>query len=440
MPPQLREFKTRDVTMEIKVIDDVGQFEGLASVYDIPDQVSDVVMRGAFSKTLQESKGKVPILWNHKLDEPIGFGDATDDAHGLRIAGKLNLQVGRAREIHALMKQAKSEGHPFGLSFGYDTIKADYKGPLRHVREVKLWEISPTLFPAHRMAQIASVKQATKYASMDECMAANQDKEDPESFCRQMMEMMSRGPKEGKPFGDYESFEDCVSQNQDKDNPEGFCAALHERITGEWPGAKSYWDERVQSLFDRTPRIKVTREEIAKICPSCGEKMEKMGFAALYLGPDTIKQMPDQLMQGLCDRYGSDEGFFTRCNDNPPSEADDPESFCAWLHEQCTGQWPGEGRTMLDGVRHVLRATVLPTLEEIARKNMTEGQAKVLDDGMGHLQQAVMALTVLLLDEPAIGSSAKGATRTPREPDLHSLMGLLQEMQTEMRSRRGAAV
>lgn len=40
------------------------------------------------------------------------------------------------------------------------------------------------------------------------------------------------------PFADYVDFDDCVAQNQDMDNPEAFCAWLHYETTGTWPGEK----------------------------------------------------------------------------------------------------------------------------------------------------------------------------------------------------------
>jgi len=37
------------------------------------------------------------------------------------------------------------------------------------------------------------------------------------------------------PFAGYEDFADCVAKNQDKQNPEAFCAWLQHQTTGKWP-------------------------------------------------------------------------------------------------------------------------------------------------------------------------------------------------------------
>jgi hypothetical protein len=210
------DIKTRDVKLELKQIAETGEFEGLAAVYNIQDEEGDTIRRGAFTRTIHHHKGKVPILWQHQINEPLGFGTLTDADQGLEIRGKLNLDVARARETHALMKQALAEGIDFGLSIGYDTIRGTgVKGQARELTELRLWEVSPTLFQAHPLATITDVKTAA-----------------------QRRRLMDRKP-EGKSFGEYADFADCVSQNGDKDDPEAFCAFLHHRITGEWPGEKS---------------------------------------------------------------------------------------------------------------------------------------------------------------------------------------------------------
>lgn len=304
------ELKVRNLDFELKQVDEAGQFSGFAAVYGVRDDLGDVIEPGAFTRTLQHRKGKFPLLWQHRIDEPLGFATVRDDQIGLHVQGTLNLEVVRAREVHALMKQAMLAGVPFGLSFGFDTLKSQMKGNVRHLTEVRLHEISPTLFPAQTLAVVASVKQASA--------------------------------REGKPFGPYESFQDCVSANQDKENPEGFCAWLHHEFTGEWPAVeKARMAERAKALFEHTPEIRLSREQVAAICPPCAEKMAQRGMTALTLTRGSVKQMPEQLLEGLCDRFGGDEGFFTRCVDGI-SGVDDPEAFCAWLHQECIGAWPGE--------------------------------------------------------------------------------------------------
>lgn len=52
------------------------------------------------------------------------------------------------------------------------------------------------------------------------------------------------------PFAGYDSFADCVADNQDKDDPEAFCAWLHYRAKGEWPGASKGGETVPRSVND----------------------------------------------------------------------------------------------------------------------------------------------------------------------------------------------
>lgn len=134
------------------------------------------------------------------------------------------------------------------------------------------------------------------------------------------------------PFGEYEDFEDCVSKNQDKENPEGFCAWLHWFITGQWPS---------EAKVERGKRLlRLNIEQVASLCPPCAEKLKELGVEFISL---SVRQMPEQLLQGLCDKF-SEPGFFSECmesslGDFEPSEK---EAFCAWLHYECLGTWPAE--------------------------------------------------------------------------------------------------
>jgi hypothetical protein len=82
----------------------VGTFDGYASIFEVKDQDHEIVTRGAFSRTIVHSKGRFPLLWQHRGEEPIGSIEAEEDDRGLRVRGKLILEVGRAREAYALLK------------------------------------------------------------------------------------------------------------------------------------------------------------------------------------------------------------------------------------------------------------------------------------------------------------------------------------------------
>jgi HK97 family phage prohead protease len=98
-------------------------------------------------------------LWQHKQDEPIGvFEQMFEDEMGLYVQGRLLLDVARAREAYALLKQ----GAISGLSIGYSPTqyKIDANNGTRILSEIELWEISLVTFPANAAAGVTVVKQA----------------------------------------------------------------------------------------------------------------------------------------------------------------------------------------------------------------------------------------------------------------------------------------
>lgn len=128
---------------------------GYASLFGQVDQGGDIVLPGAYGAALRrlaDSGGRVRMLWQHDASQPVGIWDEVrEDAHGLRVSGRLLPEVARAREARALI----AAGALDGLSIGYRTLKAsrDAAGH-RLLAEVDLWEISLVTFPMQREARI----------------------------------------------------------------------------------------------------------------------------------------------------------------------------------------------------------------------------------------------------------------------------------------------
>ena len=144
----------RQFQFEVKSIGAEGTFTGLASTYGNVDLGSDMVMPGAFTKTLAEKCGQVPLLMGHDTASPIGLATLTDSPQGLMVRGELVLEADGALSAYALLKK----GVIRGLSIGYDSVKATMVGGVRQLSELKLWEISLTAFPMNEMATVTSVK------------------------------------------------------------------------------------------------------------------------------------------------------------------------------------------------------------------------------------------------------------------------------------------
>jgi uncharacterized protein len=135
-----------------------GEFEGYASLFDVPDGGGDIVKRGAFAATLlRRPPPKVRLLYQHSPHEPIGVWDEIkEDARGLYVRGRLVLDVQRAREVMALV----AEGALSGLSIGFRTVRASRSGSHRLLQEIELWEISVVTFPLLAGSSVTAVGTA----------------------------------------------------------------------------------------------------------------------------------------------------------------------------------------------------------------------------------------------------------------------------------------
>lgn len=141
--------------MSVIPIDAAGRFSGYASVFGRPDQGGDIVMPGAFVKSLsRRGRDGVRMLFQHDPKEPIGLWERLEEnEHGLWAVGRLLPGIVRAGELHTLI----ANGALDGLSIGFRTERASKThGGLRRLWQIDLWEISIVTFPMMDGARIAS--------------------------------------------------------------------------------------------------------------------------------------------------------------------------------------------------------------------------------------------------------------------------------------------
>ena len=149
-------MEIKSFPFQVKSIDeDAGTFEGYASVFGNVDSYGDVVMPGAFSKTLLERADRVKVLWQHDAWTPIGKPiEMREDKAGLYTKSKISqTQVGK--DALTLLR----DGVVNELSIGYQTIKEGRREDgTRELLEVKLYEYSLVTWAANDLAIVTGVK------------------------------------------------------------------------------------------------------------------------------------------------------------------------------------------------------------------------------------------------------------------------------------------
>lgn len=144
-----------------------GTISGYASIFGQADQGGDIVLPGAFHRSLEMLKRagrRVKFLWQHDPARPIGIWDEVrEDSRGLWVKGRILTDVAQGRDAAALV----GAGAIDGLSIGYRTVTS-HKGDhgRRHLSELELWEVSLVTFPMLSQARVGSKAEAKSDPSM----------------------------------------------------------------------------------------------------------------------------------------------------------------------------------------------------------------------------------------------------------------------------------
>ena len=152
-----REIRHLSRPFQIKSVDEEkGTIAGYGSVFGVEDWYSDIVMPGAFKRTLKE-RGLPKMLWQHSSREPLGiWTEAREDEKGLWLEGQLAMKTQRGQDAYELLKMGALDG----LSIGFSTKVAEYddKKHIRKLLDVELFEVSPVTFPANEEALVEEVR------------------------------------------------------------------------------------------------------------------------------------------------------------------------------------------------------------------------------------------------------------------------------------------
>lgn len=156
-------LRRKNIPFKVKEVSDTGEFSGYGSVFDVKDRGGDIVVKGAFSKTLDEwrGKGKLPkMLWQHDHSEPIGgYTVMREDDHGLYVEGRILIEAGTVeKRAHAHLKAGNVDGLSIGYRLFPGGIEYDKGQDAFLLKAVELWELSVVTFPMNTEATVDDVK------------------------------------------------------------------------------------------------------------------------------------------------------------------------------------------------------------------------------------------------------------------------------------------
>lgn len=189
-PKQVRPTPSHDVRyivnqFEARTMDgSKAVISGYASIFDRSSQVLgggfvEQIKRGAFTKTLQErgtqtSRDDIKALFNHSTDLVLGSKRAgtlklSEDTKGLHYEVDLDLDITHHRSAFKMIER----GDVTNSSFGFDVIEERWSVSensddpvLREVLETRLYEVSPTPFPAYEDSTVTTERSFKGLAEM----------------------------------------------------------------------------------------------------------------------------------------------------------------------------------------------------------------------------------------------------------------------------------
>ncbi len=121
---------------------------GYAALFGRRDAGRDTIRPGAFTRTLAQRSEPLPLFWQHRPDQRIGWIEsAAEAARGLRVIARIDNPDGGAGA-------ALRRGAVTGLSFGYRARSFTRDAAGSELTEIDLFEVSLVTHPMQHGARV----------------------------------------------------------------------------------------------------------------------------------------------------------------------------------------------------------------------------------------------------------------------------------------------
>ena len=162
-----KSYNYRNISLHVKADSKEGIIEGYLSSFGNTDSSGDIMMQGAFSKSIMErgpksAKPRIKYLLNHDVSSPVGtFTELSEDSYGLKYVATVG-DWSLAQDYIKMVEGGAITEH----SIGYQVMKweRDANNDTIKLNEVKLWEGSGlTGWGVNENTPITSLKSAEQY-------------------------------------------------------------------------------------------------------------------------------------------------------------------------------------------------------------------------------------------------------------------------------------
>jgi HK97 family phage prohead protease len=135
---------------------------GYFSVFGNVDSDGDMIMPGAFKRTLANNLRRIKHLWQHNPHQPLSSASTEnltvkEDGIGLYFESKMNNTSWGRDAIEAYLSGTVDEH-----SIGFNTVNQTKKQGYNELTELKLWEGSSVTWAANPEARTSAIKSLSK--------------------------------------------------------------------------------------------------------------------------------------------------------------------------------------------------------------------------------------------------------------------------------------
>jgi HK97 family phage prohead protease len=164
-----KQFIIKSTPYQVKETDGKGTVVFYGSTFDVLDDDGDIIVKGAFKKTISENKNRIRYLNNHRTDQQLGvILDIQEDDTGLLVKAAINMDKTVGRDVYSDYVMAMKYGKQVEHSVGFIPIIHKGTDP-RYIKEVKLFETSYVPWGANQHTPLLSVK-SEDICFLDKCL------------------------------------------------------------------------------------------------------------------------------------------------------------------------------------------------------------------------------------------------------------------------------
>lgn len=152
---------------EMNVDEDNRKVSGYLAAFNNKDMDGDIIIRGAFAKSLQErgcnssTDRKIAYLWQHDAKEPIGkFTTLMEDEKGLYFEAEID-KIPLGDRVLTQYKSGTLNQHSIGFRYVWDKTEYSEQEDAFILKEINLFEGSVVTIGANENTPFMGMKGAT---------------------------------------------------------------------------------------------------------------------------------------------------------------------------------------------------------------------------------------------------------------------------------------